>query len=328
MRLLILTSNPERASFRQRIGTYLDTLRASGIDCDVAILPSGFLSRQRLLMQAAKYDGVFVHKKMFNWLDAITLRKYAKKVIFNFDDAIMYDHKHPERDSMPRHVAFHRMVKMADMVLVGSSYLAKQALPFNDRIEILPIGLEVKRYGTDARPSSDGKVRLVWIGSATTLCYLQRISPILDEVGSRCTNTVLRIIGEEFLELANMPVETMMWSDKNRFAGLAASDIGLAPLPDDRFSQGKCSFKVLEYAASGLPVVGSAVGTNPDHIVHNVTGFLAGDDKEWIAAIVRLIEDPYLRRTMGAAGSEHAKKFDTSVFGQKLAGMIAQCLQR
>ena len=32
MKLLILSNNPNRASFRQRITVYVDTLKANGID--------------------------------------------------------------------------------------------------------------------------------------------------------------------------------------------------------------------------------------------------------------------------------------------------------
>jgi glycosyltransferase involved in cell wall biosynthesis len=327
MNLLILTNNPERASFRQRIGMYFDALGCGGIECDVAVLPRGFFARRKLLRQAAEYDGVFVHKKMFNWLEARTLRKHAQKIIFNFDDAILYTEKHPEKNRLARRIGFQRMVRMADTVIVGSSYLAKLAAPFNKTVKVIPIGLDVKSYITRDVSSADGKIRLVWIGSAATLRYLKQISPVFEKLGSKYKNVVLRIIGDDFFDLQNMPVEEIVWSPQTRFVGLTESDIGLAPLPDDRFSQGKCSFKVLEYMACGLPVVGSAVGTNPDHIVGDITGFLVKDTNEWFAALCRLVENAELCQTMGKAGCEHAKKFDVSIIGQKLVTVIAKSLQ-
>ncbi|MHC4642369.1 MAG: hypothetical protein ACYS32_12065, partial [Planctomycetota bacterium] len=94
MDLLIVTNNPERASFRQRIGTYLDFLRGKGIDCEVERIPSGSLARRMLFKQAANFDGVFLHKKRLNSLDAFWVSRYARKVIYDFDDAIMYSDKH------------------------------------------------------------------------------------------------------------------------------------------------------------------------------------------------------------------------------------------
>lgn len=70
MKLLILTNNPDRSSYRQRIGVYLDTLEDNGIQSEVYKFPSGSLARLSLFKRAAEFDGVFVHKKKLNWLNA------------------------------------------------------------------------------------------------------------------------------------------------------------------------------------------------------------------------------------------------------------------
>jgi len=40
MRLLILTNDPERASYRQRVGVYLQMLAGHGIETEAAVLPA------------------------------------------------------------------------------------------------------------------------------------------------------------------------------------------------------------------------------------------------------------------------------------------------
>ena len=82
MNLLILTNNLNRASFRLRIEVYLDTLRANGIDCEVAQLPSGTLARRKLFKKAADFDGVFLHRKILNFFDAFWLRRYRPQSLF------------------------------------------------------------------------------------------------------------------------------------------------------------------------------------------------------------------------------------------------------
>jgi len=327
MKLLIITNNPNRASFRQRIGVYLDILRDSDIHCEVVKLPEGFLARRNLFKHAADFDGVFLHKKKLNFFDAAWLHKYSKKLIYNFDDAIMYSDKTPDRNSRSHFIPFRRTVKLADMVITGSSYLAEHAREFNPNVTVLPIGLRVSDYKLDCPVESDSKVRLVWIGSKSTLGYLEEIKPALEEIGDRFDNVVLRMVCDDFFDLKNMPVEKHLWSRDRRAVDLATSDIGLAPLPDNRFTRGKCSFKVLEYSSTGLPVIASPIGTNAEYVKDGITGFLAIDTRQWVDRITELTEHPDLREKMGLEGRNYALNFDVSVIGKRLAELIRECLQ-
>ena len=179
-------------------------------------------------------------------------------------------------------------------------------------VKIIPIGLKVRDYAVNSSDKDDNVVRLVWIGSQSTLQYLEEIKPALEQIGSRFDNVILRIICEEFFDLRNIRVEKHIWSEQTRSADLAAGDIGLAPLPDNRFTRGKCSFKVLEYAASALPVVASPIGTNADYVQSGVTGFFATNADEWVGRISELIENPQLRKKMGQQTRTHAAKFDVT----------------
>ena len=327
MNLLIVTNNPHRASFRQRIGVYLDILRVNGIDCEVTKLPSGSLARLRLFKKAPEFDGVFLHKKKVNFFDAIWLRKYSKKIIYNFDDAVMYNDKTPEHDSRAHFRPWKRSVELADMVIVGSSYLAEHAQRFNSNVKILPIGLKVSDYEVNCHTKSDDRIRLVWIGSSSTLKYLAEINHVLEEIGTRFDNVILRIICDNFFDLQNMKVEKRSWSKQTRAIDLATSDIGLVPLPDNRFTKGKCTFKILEYAAAGLPVVASPVGVNSEYVCDGVTGFHAVNTSQWVDRISSLIKNHQLRKTMGEEGLAKAKNFDVSIIGKQLTGLISKCLQ-
>jgi glycosyltransferase involved in cell wall biosynthesis len=124
-----------------------------------------------------------------------------------------------------------------------------------------------------------------------------------------------------------MLVEKRLWSLDTRGVDLVTSDIGLAPLPDNRFTRGKCSFKVLEYSSAGLPVVASPVGTNSEYVNDGTTGFLVTDTRQWIDRITELIENPDLRKIMGREGRGYAQNFDISAIGERLAELIRECLQ-
>jgi glycosyltransferase involved in cell wall biosynthesis len=284
------------------------------------------LARTRLFKSAAEFDGVLLHKKGLNLFDAFMLRRYSRKVIYNFDDAIMYDPKKPDRFRLSHFVKFRMMTKLADLVITGNSYLAEHARKYNSNVELWLHGVRVADYARQPRSADDDTIRLVWIGSKSTLRYLGQIKSTLEEIGKRFDKVVLRIICDEFFDLENMKVEKCLWSEQTRVRDLAAADIGLAPLPDDRFTRGKCTFKILEYAATGLPVVASPVGAHSDYVIDNVTGFLAVDSSAWFESIVRLIENANLRKTMGSAARERAAAFDVAVVGERLCRAIKSCI--
>lgn len=327
MSLLIITNNPDRASFKQRIEVYLAKLGESGVDCEVARLPAGTFARRRLFKRAAEFDGVFLHKKALNPLNAVWLSEYGKKVLYDFDDAIMYDDHDAQTPDRKRKKAFQRTVKLADMVIAGNSYLAEHAREFNSNVAVIPTGLDTSAYKVQASPIKDGKIRLVWIGSSSTLRYLAEIKTALEEIGSRLDNVILRIICDEFLDLKNMKVEKVQWSFQNQAIDLVASDIGLAPLPDNAFTRGKCGFKILQYAAAGLPAVASPVGVNAQYASNGVTGFHATNTAEWVTSISRLIENAELRKTMGCQARLWVTSFDVDIIGKRLIGMIEESMK-
>ncbi len=325
--LFILTNNPKRASFRQRIEVYLDILRDNGIECEVARFPPGSLARRKLFKQTANFDGVFLHKKRLNFLDAFWLRRYARKIIYDFDDAIMYSDKRPDRPSRKRQNSFQRTVKLADMVIADNSYLANHARNFNRNVEVLTTGLNVSNYKQTVSPPDDGKIRLVWIGSSVTLKYLTEIKPALEKIGSRFDNVVLRIVCDEFFDLENIEVEKRPWSLETQAVDLAQSHIGLAPLPNDRFARGKAGgFKILQYAAAGLPVIVSR-GVKALCVREGINGFLACDCADWVDKISRLLNDSQLRNRMGRAARADVQQFDLKVLGEKLVSLIKKCAE-
>jgi len=77
---------------------------------------------------------------------------------------------------------------------------------------------------------------------------------------------------------------------------------------------------ILEYMAAGLPVVATDVGGNREAIVDGVTGFLtpAGDAGRFAKAVIALLDNPGLRKSMGERGRKHC----VERFG------IEACIQR
>ena len=79
------------------------------------------------------------------------------------------------------------------------------------------------------------------------------------------------------------------------------------PLTEDPWTLGKGGYKLLQYMASGLPVVASPVGINAEIVVDGVTGYLAGTDEEWEEKLLALAADAELRSRMGREGRERVE---------------------
>jgi hypothetical protein len=326
MHLLVITSNPNRASFRYRIAAHLDVLRCAGIDCTVARLPRGCLKRRSLFASAERSDAVLLQRSLLTAWDAFWLGRCGPRVIYDFDDAVMYADRRPAQASRLRAHRFGRSVALSRMVLAGNDYLAEQARRYNANVRVLPTGLDLGPYRESVPRGDDGTVRLVWIGSQSTLPYLEEIGPALDEIGRRFPHVILRMICDEFLDLTVMKVEKRQWSKDTEVADLSAGDIGLAPLPDNQFTRGKCGFKILQYQAAGLPVVASPVGVNAQYVQDGISGFLARDFAQWVDRLHALVENPELRTTLGCCGRRAVERFGVRIIGEQFCRLIAECL--
>jgi len=102
------------------------------------------------------------------------------------------------------------------------------------------------------------------------------------------------------LQLLN--VRYVEWTEENEVAELATCQIGLMPLTNNEWSEGKCGFKLIQYLALEIPAVSSPVGVNNQIIEEGVNGYFATTDAEWYHAIEKLLLDANLRKQFGKAG--------------------------
>ena len=100
---------------------------------------------------------------------------------------------------------------------------------------------------------------------------------------------------------------------------LGRFDIGVMPMPDDKWTRGKGGYKLLQYMAMGIPCISSPVGINREIVKHDETGFLAESEEDWFQFLERLILDDQLRSSMGTAGRQRAQsEYSFETFTPKL----------
>jgi glycosyltransferase involved in cell wall biosynthesis len=326
-RLLILTRDRANAAFRQRIEPYLGALAARGIAAEVVELAAGPWAQRGQMLRARDFDGVLLHRKTLSWWDARHLAR-ARRLIYDFDDAVMYQARAPERPHAGRLRRFRRTVGLADLVIAGSPILAAHAdLAGAWQSEVVPTGLDARRFAPREDYSRHGSPHLVWIGSRSTLKQLEPFRPTLEEIGRTLPGATLRIIADAQLHVDGLRIENVPWRLQDEGRLLAQGDIGIAPLPDTPYTRGKCGFKVLQYMAAGLPVVTSPVGANAEYVRPEETGLHAGPAEEWVAAVGRLAAKPALRERMGRAGRRRVEgEFDFAVLSPVFCELVAAAL--
>jgi glycosyltransferase involved in cell wall biosynthesis len=230
------------------------------------------------------------------------LRRRARRLIFDFDDAVWLRDSYSRRGFVdPRRARrFRAVIEASDLVIAGNDYLANEAARFvaRERIAVIPTCVEPARYPTVRSPSPDGP-RLVWIGSSSTLRGLEQFRDVLSAVGRAVPGVRLKLICDRFIRIPDLPVEECNWKESTEAAEIARADIGISWVPDDPWSRGKCGLKILQYQAAGLPVIANSVGVHTKFVRPGQTGFLADLPAEWIQAVARLANDPPLGRRLG-----------------------------
>lgn len=336
------------ASSRLRSYQYLPWLRREGIDVHVQALlddryvsalyerrratlavASGYVGRVSRLLAARQFDAVFAEKETLPWLPAAIelglLPKHVRLVV-DYDDAVFHRYDQHRRSFVRRLLGdkLDRVMRRADLVTVGNSYLAERAMAAGAaRVERVPTVVDLERYQGQCRADfADGEIVIGWIGSPSTAHYLKRVSASLAQLKARYRVRCIAI-GARPDQLVGTPFEAVEWHEGTEVASLHGFDIGIMPLPDAPWERGKCGYKLIQYMACGLPVVASAVGANNDIVTDNENGLLVHDDAGWTEALERLILDASLRTRMGVAGRKRVEaEYCLQVQGQRLAGLL------
>lgn len=92
---------------------------------------------------------------------------------------------------------------------------------------------------------------------------------------------------------------------------LATADIALVPLDDTLINRARCSVKLLELMAMGLPIIAGRVGAVSEYIADGQSGLLVapGDPGALAHATVLLLEQATLRHRLGTAAHAATQSF-------------------
>ena len=303
MNVLFLIQGFTIAASRYRVLQYIPYLESKGVKTTVSLYPRSLKENFQFFNDLPQYDIVFLQRKRFNQPRLGMLRRRAKKIVYDLDDAVMYrNSKAKDPVSSTRRRRFVQMIKNSDFVIAGNEFLKREVFPFNPNVEVIPTAIDQERYHLKTYPSQKKEVTLGWIGDHGSIHYLEKMRPLFERIGRKYPHVELKIICDTFFDCDQMKVIKKIWSSEEEVADLQGFDIGLMPLGDDPWSWGKCGLKIIQYQGVGVPVVCTPVGINRDLVEDNINGFYAKTLEEWEEKLSLLIEDSALREQMGREG--------------------------
>lgn len=303
MKVLFLIQGHSVAASRYRVLQYLPYLESMGVKATVSTYPRTLKANIQFFKNLSQYDIVFLQRKRFNQPRLGLLRRRAKRIVYDFDDAVMYrNSKAKDPISLTRRRRFAQMIRASDFVIAGNKFLRGEVLPFNSNVEVIPSPIDHKRYSPKDYTILKERVTIGWIGDHGSIHYLENMRPIFERLGRQYSHVELKIVCDTFFDCEHMKVIKKYWSSEEEVSDLQSFDIGLMPLIDDPWSWGKCGLKILQYQGVGVPVVCTPVGINRDLVEDGANGLYAMTSEEWEEEISVLIEDSKLRERMGKNG--------------------------
>jgi glycosyltransferase involved in cell wall biosynthesis len=152
----------------------------------------------------------------------------------------------------------------------------------------------------------------------------------LVRVLSEFPDVELAIVGyhtpsKELAAFAGRITQTDFQDYPSYISNVASFDISIIPLLMDAFNDCKSAIRFLESSVVGVPSVSSNIGDFSNIVSNGKTGYLASTAEDWYEALVKLIGDADLRKTMGAA----AKAYVTAeMYSETIAARLDRELLR
>ncbi len=333
-RLLVLTAmDPWSASTRYRALQHLPRLKPHFRDITVshprdtiARRPGRVGQARYFLTHGAQYarrrvevgqlvgrsDAVFVQRGLYAFGPAgvvKSLERFPGRIVFDLDDAVFrtspsLQAKGPAAQWLYGPHQALRLMRRADAIIVSTPALAEMLPAGLVEPAVLPTVPDPSEYEPTVRDPAAAVV-VGWAGTVGGLVYLDPLKGVFESLAKADIATFEVVSSTPW----SGPASFHRWRMDESTTVFGRFSIGIMPLPDAEYTRAKAGFKLLQYMASGVPVVGSPVGVNEELITRAEAGFVARSPAEWEDALRTLATDAELRARMGANGRRFVEAY-------------------
>jgi glycosyltransferase involved in cell wall biosynthesis len=322
----------EKAGISYKVQSFLDErtwkslYKGGGFFSKAWGVMRGYVRRWRILLFGlGKFDYVFIHREtaplgppVFEWFISKLRRK---KIIFDFDDAIWLPNTSKENFFISWIKAFWKVkfiCKWAYKVAGGNDYLCAYARKYNRNVIRIPTTVDTVQQHNTIKEQLTDKIVVGWTGSHSTMKFLDDIVPVLSDL-EKDFDYEFVVISNKAPEFSLKGLRFVPWKEETEVADLLEINIGVMPLENDAWGEGKCGFKLIQYLSLGIPAVASPVGVNKIIIEEGRNGYLCETNTQWKHALKELMNSAEKRKQMGLEGrkkveEEYSLKSQSSKF--------------
>ena len=278
------------------------------------------LSRCSHVYGTGRYDVTWLQRELLP--GRMTLEKFLRQpVVFDVDDAIWLQ----EKDNG----AIRRIAGIAGAVAAGNTYIADWFSAYSKNVVIVPTGIDVDSFRPLEKSEND-IFTIGWVGTKINQVYLKDIEAVLSRFMKKYGDTRLLVVSDQAPDLPGLrgrSIQFIPWSESMEVQSIQMMDTGIMPLAVNEWTRGKCSFKMIQYMACGIPVVVSPVGMNAEVLGRGDVGFGARTDDEWFDALEYLYHNRDAARDMGKRGrAVVCAHFSTDTVSSAMAALFGSVL--
>ena len=266
------------------------------------------IKRILIVRRISKNDIVFIQYELIPFFSScleMRIKKTGAKLVLDFDDSFHLSYKNSYFGFLKK--KYVTLISNADLIITGSPSLTTYMLQHNQNVIEIPTTVpSLYEVHTDLNPKQTFSIG--WIGSATTSKYLDQIAPILMDFLSKYQDAALILIGysgNTFHNCSNVQVIT--WSESNEKNYLPKIDVGVMPLLDDEWSNGKCGFKLIQYMAAGKPTISTPLHANKK-IDDGIGNLFATSSTDWLDALEYFHEHKEIAQAIGTKNRIRAEE--------------------
>jgi len=276
-----------------------------------------------IIMQRLMHDGLTNHIQL--------AKKEGQIVINDVDDWYWgldpsnsaWKASHPKHNKKENTDFYRKIIGASTLVTTSTPFLYEKMKEWNKNVLLLPNTVDTKAFKKHDHTKND----YVVIGWAGSTAHRSKDLQVLCGIFPLTTTTQISYLhaghydgSPHFADEIGLPkekVKTLPICDPEHYPEMFQMDIGIAPLRDFPFNHAKSEIKLLEYSASGIPWVASALPSYTSLVKEFGMGRTAKRTHDWIRNLKQLVGSRSLRQEEGERLYELVKKRDVSIGGAR-----------